>query len=240
VPSRFFSKAGAMARHTTAIAGLLLASVFIGSLTTAAQAADGRQTPDARRQSADGRPPASVFSPSSSGGANPRADYVLQPLDVIKLEVFQEPDMERQVRLSQECVVTLPLIQAVSLKGKTLQQAQEIIRALYDRDYLVNPQINLTLVESAKRDVKVLGQVDKAGAVEIPTDKPLKLLDAIALAGGFTRLADRRHVTLTRANADGTSATTEINADAILQSKEGSDTWVLREGDVIFVPERIL
>jgi polysaccharide export outer membrane protein len=82
--------------------------------------------------------------------------------------------------------------------------------------------------------------VDKAGAVEIPTDKPLKLLDAIALAGGFTRLADRRHVTLTRANADGTSATTEINADAILQSKEGSDTWVLREGDVIFVPERIL
>jgi polysaccharide export outer membrane protein len=240
VPSRFFSKAGAMARHTTAIAGLLLASVFIGSLTTAAQAADGRQTPDARRQSADSRPPASVFSPSSSGGANPRADYVLQPLDVIKLEVFQEPDMERQVRLSQECVVTLPLIQAVSLKGKTLQQAQEIIRALYDRDYLVNPQINLTLVESAKRDVKVLGQVDKAGAVEIPTDKPLKLLDAIALAGGFTRLADRRHVTLTRANADGTSATTEINADAILQSKEGSDTWVLREGDVIFVPERIL
>ena len=232
-----------MARHMTAIAGLLLASVFIGSLTTAAQAADGRQTPDARRQSApsaDSRPQSSVLSPTSSGSANPRADYVLQPLDVIKLEVFQEPDMERQVRLSQECVVTLPLIQAVSLKGKTLQQAQEIIRALYDRDYLVNPQINLTLVESAKRDVKVLGQVDKAGAVEIPTDKPLKLLDAIALAGGFTRLADRRHVTLTRANADGTSATTEINADAILQSKEGSDAWVLHEGDVIFVPERIL
>ena len=228
-----------MLSRLSGIAGLLLASFLACALSPSAQAAaaDGRQMPDARRQSA---PSSGVRPPSSEIGASQRADYVLQPLDVIKLEVFQEPDMERQVRLSQESVVTLPLIQAVSLKGKTLQQAQEIIRVLYDRDFLVNPQVNLTLVESAKRDVKVLGQVDKAGAVEIPTDKPLKLLDAIALAGGFTRLADRKHVTLTRGNPDGTTTTTEINADAILQSKEGSDTWVLRENDVIFVPERIL
>ena len=228
-----------MLHRSVSIAGLFLASVLALLPLARGAAVDGRQTPDARRQSAPSsvaRPPSS----ESSAGAGTRADYVLQPLDVIKLEVFQEPDLERQVRLSQECIVTLPLIQAVSLKGKTLQQAQDIIRVLYDRDFLVNPQVNLTLVESAKRDVKVLGQVDKAGAVEIPADKPLKLLDAIAIAGGFTRLADRKHVTLTRTNADGTSTTTEINADAILQSKDSSDGWVLRENDVIFVPERIL
>lgn len=169
-----------------------------------------------------------------------RPEYVLQPLDLIKMEVFQEPDMERQVRLSQDSTVTLPMINTVSLKGKTLQEAQETIRQLYDRDYLVNPQINLTVLEYAKHDVKVLGQVDKAGAIEIPADKPLKLLDAIALAGGFTRLADRRHVTLTRTNEDGKPTTTEINVDDIIQSKTSSDTWLLREGDVIYVPERIL
>lgn len=227
-----------MLSRSLGIAGLFLASFLACALSPSAHgaAADGRQTPDVRRQPA----PSSDVRPPSSEGASQRADYVLQPLDLIKLEVFQEPDLERQVRLSQECIVTLPLIQAVSLKGKTLQQAQDIIRVLYDRDFLVNPQVNLTLVESAKRDVKVLGQVDKAGAVEIPTDKPLKLLDAIAIAGGFTRLADRKHVTLTRANADGTTTTTEINADAILQSKDSSDGWALRENDVIFVPERIL
>lgn len=222
--------------RSTGIAGLLLASFLAvpSPVALAASAGSGSQMPDTRRPSS----PASGLQPQASIGQ--KADYVLQPLDVIKLEVFQEPDMERQVRLSQECVVTLPLIQAVSLKGKTLQQAQEIIRVLYDRDFLVNPQVNLTLVESAKRDVKVLGQVDKAGAVEIPADKPLKLLDAIALAGGFTRLADRRHVTLTRVGTDGATTTTEINADNILQSKNASDTWTLQEGDVIFVPERIL
>ncbi|HVZ64207.1 MAG TPA: polysaccharide biosynthesis/export family protein [Opitutaceae bacterium] len=206
-------------------AGLLLGWLLAGAVPAAVFAAASSA-------------PASGLRPPAPGAA--QAEHVLQPLDLIKLEVFQEPDMERQVRLSQDCTVTLPLIQTINLKGKTLQQAQEMIRYLYDRDYLVNPQINLSLMESAKHDVKVLGQVDKAGAVEIPADKPLKLLDAIALAGGFTRLADRKHVTLTRDGSDGKSSTTEINADDILQSKNTSDAWVLREGDVIFVPERIL
>lgn len=169
-----------------------------------------------------------------------QAEYVLQPMDLVKVEVFQEPDMERQVRITQDSSITLPLINRVDLKGKTVQQAQDIIRDLYNRDYLVNPQINLTVMEYAKRDVKVLGQVAKAGAVDIPTDRPLKLLDAIALAGGFTRLADRKKVTLTRIDADGKTTTTEINADSILQSKGNADTWVLQQGDVINVPERLL
>ena len=168
------------------------------------------------------------------------ADYVLQPQDLVKFEVFQETDMERKVRLSRDCQITLPLIGTVDLKGRTIQQAQYLIQELYNRDYLVNPQINLLVLEYAKHDVKVLGQVEKAGAVEIPTDKPLKLLDSIALAGGFTRLADRKHITLTRQNPDGKTVTSEINADDILQSKRSSDEWILQEGDVIFVPERIL
>jgi len=201
------------------------------------------QTSEARGQKSEARSPAadvsgppSALGPPSSG----QSEYILQPRDLVKVEVFQEQDMERQVRLTQDSTITLPLIGTVNLQGKTIQQAQDLIRQLYDRDYLVNPQINVIVLEYAKHDVKVLGQVDKAGAVEIPSDKPLKLLDAIALAGGFTRLADRKHVTLTRTNDDGKPTTTEINADDIIQSKNSSDAWILKEGDVIFVPERIL
>ena len=160
-------------------------------------------------------------------------------MDLIKIEVFQEPDLERQVRITQDSSITLPLVNKVDLKGRTVQQAQEIIRDLYNKDYLVNPQINLTVLEYSKRDVKVLGQVGKPGAVDIPNDRRLKLLDAIALAEGFTRLADRKHVTLTRLGADGTTTTTEINVDSILQSKN-AEQWVLQQGDVINVPERLL
>src|SRR6478609_4095691 len=52
-----------------------------------------------------------------------QAEYVLQPMDLVKVEVFQEPDMERQVRISQDSTISLPLINRVDLKGKTVQQA---------------------------------------------------------------------------------------------------------------------
>ena len=183
----------------------------------------------------------------SDPGATPQApappsalpDYVLQPFDMIQVVVFQEPDLERQVRLSQESTVTLPLIGAVELRNKTVREAQNLIHDLYDRDYLVNPQINLTVTEYSKVTVNVLGSVDKPGAVPIQPDRPLNLIDAITQAGGFTRVADRKRVKLTRQTEDGKTSTTVINADEIIQSTSG-DQWILQKGDVIFVPERLL
>lgn len=172
-------------------------------------------------------------------GPDTRSEYVLQPLDLIKVEIFQEPDLTRELRLSREAAVTLPLIGTVSLKGKTVLEAETLLRLLYDRDYLVNPQINLSVIEYAKRAVDVLGAVASAGSIDIPPEQPLNLLSAVSRAGGFTRLADRRKVKLTRTGEDGKSTTFEINADDILRSNT-EEQWLLQPGDVIFVPERLL
>jgi polysaccharide biosynthesis/export protein len=166
-------------------------------------------------------------------------DYVLQPYDLVRVVVFQEPDLEREVRLSPDTTITLPLIQTVDLKGKTVREAQAIIRDLYDRDYLVNPQINITVLEYAKVSVNVLGSVNQPGSVVIPPDQGLNLLDAIAHAGGFSRLADRKSIKLSRTAADGKTTTYVINADDIIQSKS-EDSWSLQKGDVIYVPEKLL
>jgi polysaccharide biosynthesis/export protein len=166
-------------------------------------------------------------------------DYVLQPYDLVKIVVFQEPDLEREVRLSPDTTLTLPLIQTVDLKGKTVREAQTIIRELYDKDYLVNPQINITVEEYAKVSVNVLGSVNQPGSVVIPPDQGLNLLDAIAHAGGFNRLADRKSVKLSRTAADGKTTAYVINADDIIQSKS-TDPWPLQKGDVIYVPEKLL
>lgn len=171
--------------------------------------------------------------------AAPAGDYVLQPFDLIKIVVFQEPDMEQQLRLSQESVVTLPLIGAVDLKGKTVKEAETLIRDLYNRDYLVNPQVNLIVLEYSRVSVNVLGSVNTPGSVTIPPDRGLRLLEAIAQAGGFNRLADRKHIKLTRTESDGKTATYTINADEIIQGTS-PDSWRLQKADVIFVPERLL
>lgn len=166
-------------------------------------------------------------------------DYLLQPSDLLNVQVFQEENLKRDVRVSQEYSITLPLIGKVDLKGKTLRQAEELIRQLYDRDYLVNPQVNVVVVEYAKRTVNVIGQVNQPGAVPFPQEQGLTLLDAISRAGGFSRLAQRTQVKLTRTNADGKTDTYIINADDLIKGSS-SNSWQLIENDIIFVPERIL
>lgn len=175
----------------------------------------------------------------AAASSSTRADYVLQPLDMIRFQVFQEDGLNRELRISQESTISLPLIGTVELKDKTILQAQEMIQDLYKRDYLVNPQINITVLDYAKRSINVLGSVGNPGVVYFPQEEGLTLLDAISRAGGFTRLADKKHVKLTRVLPDGKTESYEINADRIMQGTS-TDTWVILKGDVISVPERIM
>ncbi|MBI5769855.1 MAG: polysaccharide export protein [Verrucomicrobia bacterium] len=168
-----------------------------------------------------------------------KVDYVLQPLDILKVQVLQEEEINRlgEVRISQEYTINLPLIGAVDLKGKTAQQAREIIRERYDRDYLVDPQVQLQVIEYGKRFVNVIGQVNKPGEVQFPQEEGLTLVEAISRAGGQTRLANLKKVVLKRTNFDGTVDVSTINVEDLMKT-ESTDTYPLRPGDVITVPER--
>ncbi len=155
------------------------------------------------------------------------------------MRVFQEPEMERDVRVSQEYAISLPLVGKVNVKGLTVREAETLVTELYNRDYLVNPQINITVMEYARRTVKVLGAVGAAGEIQFPQEEGLTLLDAVTRAGGFTRLADRRRIKLTRRLADGTQETYIVNADDLIEGN-ASQIWTLRTNDLIYVPERLL
>lgn len=179
---------------------------------------------------------------AGAGGANPVAaavDYLLQPSDLLRVQVFQEDDLMREVRVSQEYTITLPLIGTVDLHNKSIRQAQDYIRDLYNQGYLVNPQVNIIVLEYAKRTVNVLGSVNTPGSVPFPPEQGMNLLDAISKAGGFSRLADRKRIKLTRVTPEGKTENYIINADDIIQGS-ASQAWPLIKDDVIFVPERIL
>lgn len=166
-------------------------------------------------------------------------DYILQPSDLIRVMVFQEPDLLREVRISQEYSISLPMIGTIDVRNKTVRQVEEIVRDLYNKDYLVNPQINLTVLEYTQRTVKVLGAVNNPGAIVFPPEQKMGLLEAIARAGGFSRIADRKRVRLSRTLTDGKTENYTINTDEMIQGTSG-DQWLLTKGDVIFINERIL
>ena len=171
-------------------------------------------------------------------GIAPKADYTLQPSDLLHVLVFQEDDLQRDVRISQEYSINLPLVGQVDLKGKTLREAEALIRDLYNKDYLVNPQVTVSLLEYSKTSVNVLGSVSQPGSVVFTPEQSMSLLDAIARAGGFTRLADRKHVSLSR-TVDGKAEKYTINADELIQGN-AKQSWPLIKDDVIYVPEKLL
>lgn len=166
-------------------------------------------------------------------------NYVLQPQDLMRIQIFQEEELNRELRISQECTVALPLIGVVDLRNKTVAQAEAIIRKAYDADYLVNPQVNITVLEYAPRSVDVVGSVNNPGVVFFPKEEGLTLIGAISRAGSFSRLANKKMVTLKRTMPDGEPKTYKIDVDAMMRG-DTTETWPLQPGDVITVPERLL
>jgi polysaccharide export outer membrane protein len=167
------------------------------------------------------------------------ADYKLQPGDVVRMQVFQVPDLDREVQVSVKGEILLPLIGRLVVKDRSVRLVEQTVRALYDKDYLVNPQINMMVTKYSSRTVNVMGAVNAPQAIEFPPNQSMGLLDAISRCGGFNRLANRNKVRLTRSYPDGHNENFIINADELISGKK-SEHWELLSGDVIYVPESIL
>src|SRR5207247_4654596 len=108
-------------------------------------------------------------------------------------------------RLNPEGNLSVPLLGSVHLASLTLTQAASKLTELYGRDYLVNPKVNVMLLGYAKRRFSILGQVGRPGSYEMPESSPggIDLLDAIAMAGGYTRIAAPERVAVRRHPATG-------------------------------------
>jgi polysaccharide export outer membrane protein len=175
---------------------------------------------------------------SGATASNSSTDYMLRPADILQIKVFQEEDLTREVSVSREYAISLPLIGAVDLRNRSVRQAEDLIRQLYDRDFLVNPQVTVVVIKYAERAVNVIGQVNSPQAVPFPAERGLTLLEAIARAGGFNRLADRANVKITRTDDKGISTTFTVNAEKLLDSSKMTNLVTLQVDDVVFVPEK--
>ncbi len=163
--------------------------------------------------------------------------YRLQNNDNIIITVFQEEDLLTQSRISKNGTINFPLLGTVTLEGLTLPQAAEKIRAALDKDYIVGPKVTLTIMEYAKRRVTVLGQVNKPGSIEMPDEGDMDLLSAIAMAEGYTKIADPGKITIRRL-VDGKDTILRVNAKRLASDKE-TRPFILQPNDTISVAESI-
>ena len=182
-------------------------------------------------------------SQSSSRGAGigmvVGSNYVLKVSDVIEIDVYQEGDLNKSVRIEGDGTVALALVGKVKLAGMTVAEGKALITQLYNRDYLVDPQISLLVVSFSPKVLHILGSVGSPGVVEIPPDRDLTLTEALSMVGGVTRMGNPKTIKIKRVDQDGRSRQMEVNFSKIVQDPDVKDL-VLNEGDTIWVPERII
>lgn len=164
--------------------------------------------------------------------------YLLSPNDVIQVKVYQEDDLETKGRVAQDGSLTLPLVGVVTVGGKSVEQAAQMIQERYGRDYLVNPQVGVTILEYSKRNFTVLGQVQKPGSYEIPNEQAIDLLRAIAMAGGYTRIGNPAKITVQR-KVGGETKIFKLDAEAMAKEKNAKPFEVLPE-DTVTVGEKFI
>jgi polysaccharide export outer membrane protein len=165
--------------------------------------------------------------------------YQLTANDGIGVEVFGEEDLKTSARLNSEGNASLPLLGSVHLAGLTLTQATARVTELYARDYLVNPKVNVTLLGYARRRFSVIGQVNHPGWFEMPETSPggIDLMEAIAMAGGYTRIAAPERVSVRRHLANGSDQIMRVNAKRVERGQTAN--FRIQDGDSITVGESI-
>jgi polysaccharide export outer membrane protein len=214
--------------------------IFLPSFIIAATAFAQNATPsDAVRAIAvPGTSNAAIASTPNNSLSAPTG-YTLRANDQVAVEVFGEEDLRTNTRLNGEGNLSLPLLGSVHLAGLTLGQATSRITELYGRDYLVNPKVNVTLVGYAKRRFTILGQINRPGSYEMPEGSPdgVDLLEAIAMAGGYTRIAAPERISIRRRATSGEDEVLRVDAKRL--AKRGGENFQVLPGDTVTVAESL-
>jgi polysaccharide export outer membrane protein len=212
-----------------ALGALLPLAAFSQTVDTAANS-----TPDYTTSSASAAPSSSANALPAMNAVSAPSGYVLSANDQVGVDVFGEDDLRTAGRLNSEGNLSVPLLGSVHLAGMTLTQAAAKLTQLFGRDYLVNPKVNVMLLGYAKRRFTMLGQINRPGSYEMPDGSPegVGLLEAIAMAGGYTRIAAPERITVKRE-----SKIFRVNGKRLAHGN--GENFIVRPGDTVTVGESI-
>jgi polysaccharide export outer membrane protein len=163
----------------------------------------------------------------------PVSDYQLGAGDTIRIQVFQNPDLTLETRVSESGTISYPLIGNVRLGGLSLDAAEkQIARQLKDGGFVQQPQVTIVLLQNRANQVSVLGQVNKPGRYPLESTS-MRLTEMLATAGGIAATgADKVVVTGAR---NGKTFTREIDIPSLFLNNGSADDIILAGGDAIYI-----
>ena len=233
-------------------AAILLAALAIPAWTLAADA-DAEQphgVPPAESAAPEqGALPAPSGLPATAGGAPPgtsreateallaplvaSAEHPVGPEDLLEISVFEIPELNRTVRVSEKGTISLPLLGEMSVNGLTAMQLESRLRDELSRRYLQDPQVSVFIRDYGSKKVAVIGAVGKPGVYAMLGARTL--LQVLAEAGGLVKEAGGVLYVI-RAMPEGDSRRLPVNVNDLLTNRDPGLNLPVQPGDIISVP----
>jgi len=161
-------------------------------------------------------------------------DATLGARDIVTIRVYRQEELSGEFEVSAECTISYPLIGVLEVCGNTPPALERIIREKLADGYIKEPQVSVLVKEYKSKIVSVFGQVKKPGT--LPYSGGMTVIEAISQAGGFTEMARKNAVTVTRIEK-GKKNKYMIPVENIGMGK--ADNFVMRPGDVVYVDRRV-
>lgn len=176
-----------------------------------------------------------------------QANYRVQPGDMLAIEVLEDPSLNRSTTVLPDGNFSFPFAGTLRAGGQTVPQIESLIRSAIASNFASPPTVFVSVQPLEREDeddgdlinIYLLGEITTPGLIELDTGSTI--LQAIAVAGGPSRFAATKRLQLRRTDKrTGQQSVTTINYKALSEGAALSRDIVLRDGDVILIPERRL
>lgn len=162
----------------------------------------------------------------------PDAEYKIGPQDILRIDVWKEPEISRSEPVRPDGKISLPLLNDVQAAGLTAMQLSVVITEGLKK-FITNPLVTVSVTEINSRRVYVTGEVTRPGA--FPLLPAMTVLQALSTSGGFTPFARVKSIYVLRTE-NGKQVKHPFNYKQAVNGKRPEENILLEPGDVIVVP----
>lgn len=177
---------------------------------------------------------ASLFILNSGVGiAKASEEYRLCPRDVLSISVWGIEDLKVEgLEVREDGKIVFPMVGEIQVAGLLPRELMQAIASALD-GYVNNPRVSVNILKYHTTRIYVVGEVVKPGLYEL--EKRHKLMDAITVAGGYTKDAAKKRVIVM--SQDGTSKPLEVNLLELLKKGDMTQNINLKDEDIVYLTE---
>ena len=164
--------------------------------------------------------------------ATTTADYRLAAGDKLRIEVYKDTQLSQSLQVRPDGKITLPLVGDIAAAGRTSVELRDAIAGALE-EYIAKPVVTVIVTEATPQVVYVTGEVNKPGALPLANGQ-MSIIQAIAMAGGFTDFANKKDVRVLRKGSAGMQ-TLRFNYKDALDDENRREPLALLPGDTVIV-----